>query len=116
MLVTITNNSGADRFVSSLYVQVPNGGSVTTRRSFADLSQDLGLRQLVQSGSFAMSFALEAGDSGPGGWPTPPASYTNITRPNANLVPTFSLIWNTDDNAYNYSDGTLWRDALGVPT
>jgi hypothetical protein len=47
---------------------------------------------------------------------TQPEIYTNITRPNANLYPVGCSIWNTDDNALNWSDGALWRDASGLPT
>ena len=43
-------------------------------------------------------------------------SYTNLTRPAANTLPAGSSIWNTDDNAPNFSDGTVWRDAMGTQT
>ena len=39
--------------------------------------------------------------------------YTDSTRPSAALFLAGTRIWNTDDNAYNYSDGTNWRDAQG---
>lgn len=42
--------------------------------------------------------------------------YTNITRPDASLYTVGFAIWNSDDNAYNYSDGVVWRDAAGVST
>lgn len=45
--------------------------------------------------------------------PAPVVLYTNATRPAANTVPASSSIWNTDDNAMNWSDGVNWRDALG---
>jgi hypothetical protein len=45
-----------------------------------------------------------------------PEAYTNITRPSATLYPVGAGIWNTDDSAYNYSDGTAWRDSVGVLT
>lgn len=44
------------------------------------------------------------------------AVYTNVTRPAANTVPLGGSVWNTDDNCYNYSDGTNWRDASGTLT
>lgn len=34
-------------------------------------------------------------------------------RPAATAVPAGSVVWNSDDNAPNYSDGTNWRDAMG---
>lgn len=37
--------------------------------------------------------------------------YTNATRPAAPEVGT--MIWNTNDNAPNFSDGSTWRDAAG---
>lgn len=54
--------------------------------------------------------------TGPGtfGWglvPTP--NYTNATRPAANTVPAGMQIFNTDDGAPNWSNGTDWVDALG---
>jgi hypothetical protein len=45
-----------------------------------------------------------------------PEAYTNLTRPSAALYPIGASIWNTNDNALNYSDGTAWRDAMGVIT
>lgn len=43
-------------------------------------------------------------------------TYTNALRPNADLFKVGQAIWNTDDNALNWSDGTNWRDAAGVIT
>lgn len=40
-------------------------------------------------------------------------SYSNTTRPAATLFPAGFAIWNTDDNAYNTSNGTAWYDAMG---
>lgn len=48
--------------------------------------------------------------------PAPASSvpnYSNTTRPSAASVPVGSEIFNTDDNAPNYSDGADWRDADG---
>lgn len=42
--------------------------------------------------------------------------YSNTTRPSAALFPAGFQIWNTDDNAPNFSDGTNWRDAVGILT
>ena len=44
---------------------------------------------------------------------TPLSTYSNGTRPDANSVPAGSMIFNTDDNAPNVSDGTNWRDMVG---
>jgi hypothetical protein len=42
--------------------------------------------------------------------------YSNATRPAANTFTAGMQIWNTDDNAPNFSDGTNWRDAAGLVT
>lgn len=44
------------------------------------------------------------------------ASYTDATRPAASAVPAGTQIWNTDDGAPNWSDGTDWVDAAGTTT
>ncbi len=41
---------------------------------------------------------------------------TDADRPAADTFLRGTGIWNTDDNAYNYSDGTNWRDAQGALT
>jgi hypothetical protein len=38
---------------------------------------------------------------------------TDATRPAATEFLAGTKIWNTDDAAYNFSDGTAWRDAQG---
>ncbi len=43
------------------------------------------------------------------------AVFSNATRP-AQPVSVGTAIFNTDDNAPNYSDGTNWRDASGALT
>lgn len=42
--------------------------------------------------------------------------FNNMTRPNPALVPPGTAIFNSDDNAPNYSDGTTWLDAMGSIT
>ena len=42
-----------------------------------------------------------------------PAVYSNTTRPPANTVPVGRMIFNTDDDAPNWSNGTDWLDASG---
>lgn len=41
---------------------------------------------------------------------------TDATRPAASTFLPGTGIWNTDDGAYNFSDGTNWLDALGALT
>ena len=38
---------------------------------------------------------------------------TDATRPAATDFLPGTKVYNTDDAAYNFSDGTVWRDALG---
>lgn len=42
--------------------------------------------------------------------------YSDGTRPSAALYPPGTRIWNSDDNAPNWSDGASWRDAAGSVT
>lgn len=42
--------------------------------------------------------------------------YTDATRPSATLFLPGTGIWNSDANAWQFSDGTNWRDAVGVLT
>lgn len=44
------------------------------------------------------------------------AVFTNAGRPAASGLEAGTEIWNSDDNAPNYSDGTNWRDAAGNTT
>lgn len=43
----------------------------------------------------------------------PVKTYTNTSRPEANRVSVGTMIFNTDDNAPNWSNGTSWVDASG---
>lgn len=52
--------------------------------------------------------------------PAPPTPveyrYSNVTRPSALGLEVGTMIYNTDDHAPNFSDGTNWRDAMGTLT
>ena len=41
---------------------------------------------------------------------------TDATRPDASTFLPGTGVWNIDDAAWNYSDGTNWHDALGALT
>jgi hypothetical protein len=43
-------------------------------------------------------------------------TYNDSTRPTASTLTAGSAIYNTDDSAPNFSDGTQWRSATGLPT
>lgn len=113
MLVTFTNATSAPLMVQSLYVQIPLGGSVTTRRSWSDLDMDFGLKRLVATNQVTLSFTKETGDDAAIGFMPSMQSYDDTSRPDASTVPIFTVFWNTADNAANWSDGTNWRDAMG---
>jgi len=115
MLVTFTNASSDDVFVSLLYKNLAPGGAVTVSKSRSELDQEQELKKLVQAGTVVLSFATEDGDNAQLGtepWP----AFTDLTRPLATAWPVFGAIWNTDDNALNWTDGTNWRDATGAIT
>ena len=113
MQVTFTNASGSAVYLSAIYSQLAAGQSVTTRRTQSQLEAEQQLKAYVQAGTITLSFALETGDSAALGSAVSLPSYTNITRPAANTVPTFSCIWSVDDNATIWSDGIQWRDNDG---
>jgi hypothetical protein len=117
MKVTFTNITAAENlFLSQLYRNLAPGEAVQTRRTMADLEGDQPLKQLVTAGKISLAFLEETGDDVALGFMSALKSYTNATRPAATAVPTFSAIWNTDDNAPNWSDGAAWRDSAGVVT
>lgn len=116
MLVKITN-IGVDQLHIPAYGKVLEPGQyVETRRSMADVSGDESLKALVVSGDVSLEFTKEANDDVVAGFGEPPAAYSDASRPAAGDVPAFTFIWNTDDNAPNWSDGAAWRDAAGLVT
>jgi len=118
MKLRFTNASATTPlFVSAFYTTIAASGYVETSMSQARLDRETGLKALIEAGSLVMSFiSLETGDSVKSFGASAGPSYTNGTRPAANTVPLFTSIWNTSDNAPNWSDGTNWRDGAGVIT
>ena len=45
-----------------------------------------------------------------------PPSFSDATRPDAAKFTAGYMIWNTTDDAPNFSDGSIWVDAVGVAT
>ena len=115
MLVTITNAGSEDLFVSLLYKALAVGESVTVSKSRSELDQEIEFKKLVQAGTLTLSFEMEDGDSAAIGTEPHPA-FTDLSRPAAGDWPIFAAIWNTDDDALNWTDGTNWKDAAGVNT
>lgn len=113
MLVTFTNTTDGPIYLSVLNMSIAAGASLTTRRSRAQLDSEQPLKVLVADGDITLSFELEAGDEAALVPAASPLAYDNDTRPDADTVPEHTSIWNTDDNAHNWSDGTNWRDANG---
>lgn len=120
MLVTFTNPSATETvFVSNIYKYLAPLEAVSgVARTPEELRADEGLLDLIQTGQILLSYVLEAGDSVPFGFvPAPaPIQKSDVTRGAANLYPPYTCIWNTTDNALNWSDGAIWRDAVGAPT
>jgi hypothetical protein len=115
MLVTITNASSDLLYVSLLYKELDAGESVTVSKSRSELDQETEFKKLVTAGTLTLTFATEDGDDAQLGTDTYP-QYSNTTRPAATAWPVFGAIWNTNDNALNWSDGTNWRMADGTIT
>jgi len=119
MLVKITN-IGSDQVHIPAYGKVLDpGGEVETQRTMADLHGDESLKALIASGDVSLVLTLEAGDSfavlgdAPG---DAPLVTDDAGRPAATAVPAGTVIFNTDDDAPNWSNGTDWKDAAGVTT
>lgn len=116
MQVTITNISASPVYVGNIYKSLNPAGFVTTRRTLSDLDRDQQLKKDVVNGVLTLGFATELGDNAALGSSDVPRQFSNATRPAPTTVPTFTFIWNTNDNALNWSDGVNWRDAAGVIT
>lgn len=115
MLVTFTNAGAEEIFVSLLYKSLAVGEAVTVSKSRSELDQEQPLKSLIQAGTIVLAFAEEDGDDAQVGTEPHPA-FADLTRPLPADWPIFAAIWNTDDNALNWSDGAAWRDAAGVIT
>jgi hypothetical protein len=118
MLVTFTNATASEKLhIPSLGPKnIVPGGSITASRGWSDLEADSSLRELVETGKVTLSFTKETGDDAGLFFGRVPVAYADATRPAAANVPIFSAIWNTDDDALNWSDGTNWLDATGAIT
>lgn len=118
MQVTFTNASGGDLFISQLYRNLAAGEAVTASRTPSDIDGDQGLKALIENGDVTLSSTTEAGDTvyfatvGGTSALVPMAVYTNASRPAATAVAVGTHIYNTDDNAANYSDGAAWRSVV----
>lgn len=116
MQVTFTNATSDILAIAAFYRSLAASESITVSMTAAQYDQELGLKTLVEDGSLTIdSIVAESGDSSALSAVVGP-SYDDAGRPAATTVPLFSAIWNTDDGAPNYSDGTNWVDSAGVTT
>jgi hypothetical protein len=85
-------------------VYVPVGGSINIPASTRSmLSYETGvINGFVNAGVLTASLF------------TQPDAFPNTSRPDASTYPKGTMIWNDDDDAPNWSDGSgTWRDAEG---
>lgn len=74
---------------------------------FLDRDSEIRLRDLAARGDVVAKALVSLINQ------NPQKTYTNATRPSPANAPFGGMIWNTDDNAPNFSDGTNWRDVNG---
>lgn len=103
--VLITDlDTGQENQLRKVPCYVPVGGSIdilATSRALFSFSQGV-IRKFVTAGVLTARFFEQ------------PESFSNATRPVAATYPRGVSVWNTDDNALNYSDGSgNWRDGAG---
>lgn len=111
---TIQNISTSQVYIRDLYDSLEPGETVVLQRSLGQLGAMFGLHEALTAGTISLvSLVTTPAEDTFGG--TAP-SYSNTTRPAATGLRAGFMIWNTDDNAPNFSDGTSWRDANGLLT
>jgi hypothetical protein len=67
MLVTLTNlSSTTPVYVSSLYTTIAASSSIQTKRTYAQVSEDVQIMTLVNAGSVSLAYTEEAGDDAAG--------------------------------------------------
>ena len=117
MKIRFTNATSSKRYVSALNVAIDAGAYVETQFDQARLDREWRLKADIEAGYITVTFVeVSAGDSVKTFNSSAGPAYSDATRPSATAVPVVSSIWNTDDNAPNYSDGAGWRDAAGAST
>jgi hypothetical protein len=68
MLVTVTNLSAVNSiYISSFSTSIPPSGSLQTRRTWAQVDADIGMKTQANAGSISIAFTEEAGDDLGGG-------------------------------------------------
>jgi hypothetical protein len=96
-------DTGLEQQNRKVQVYVPFGGTVnipaTSRSIFSYESGNI--RKFVNDGKLVANMFSQ------------PDQVTNLSRPPASEYPAGTSVWNSDDAAPNFSDGTDWRDAAG---
>ena len=116
MDVTITNVSSDQLFIPGPNVDLPVGSQATISMTVGDMEDNTVLRDLVAQAKVTLVFSRDTNADITHGFGHVPQSFTTASRPAPGAVPIFTWIFNMDDDAPNWSDGTDWRDAAGVIT
>ncbi|MCB5235516.1 hypothetical protein [Niallia circulans] len=77
---------------------------------------EIGSIYLRTDGEYGRQFYNKGSGTGKTGWSLLTMQlpvFTNANRPGASTVKPGTQIWNSDDKAPNYSDGSIWLDAMG---
>jgi hypothetical protein len=101
--ITTTGNVTANKVTGNL-IQ-PSGGTVTSADGTINCDND----HITTTGNATANYVTATGV-----FKVP--TYNDSTRPSASTVGAGAMIYNTDDSAPNFSDGTNWTDAVGVTT
>ena len=122
IFLRLTNAAAAGGMSMGLVAQ-PRNNADTTNFSGGELRWDKvgGADQTQAILEWLGSGGLHAITCHQGGYillpvPVRTAVYTDGTRPSAAAMPAGAMIYNTTDNAPNFSDGANWRDAMGTIT
>jgi hypothetical protein len=91
------------RVASNVAQAATRAAQASTSRSSDALAQALAATQVAET-AYGMIVAMFGG------------VYSNATRPAATTFAAGVMIFNTDDCAPNWSDGSVWRDAYGILT
>jgi hypothetical protein len=117
MLVTITNATTEDKYISMLNFSLAAGASVTVSRDPTDLAGERQFRKDVETGDLTLAFATEDGDDAAIGHPVTLEAFANAAAlPVATARPLFTTVWQTNANLAVWTDGTNWRRADGSIT
>lgn len=123
MQLTITNLASTATYIRDLYITLDASAAVTVERSAGEIDDMVGLKELQAAGTVSVAVvestteqASSVSETVSAALPLVLPSYDDAGRPDPAAVTAGTAIWNTDDGAPNFSDGTNWVDAAGVTT